>query len=84
MAKKEAIFKAVNDLIKLLDDSIKEREELQRALCNAYEVTDYEKIEPYNIWSIGFNLETQLEDLRELREDLQNKIKYIGAFKDVI
>ena len=84
MAKKEAIFKAVNDLIKLLDDSIKEREEAQRALCNAYSVEDYDKIEPYDIWHIGFDLESQIDDLRELREELQSKIKYIGAFKDVI
>lgn len=84
MAKKEVIFEAVNSLIKLVDESIYEREEALRALCGACSVSDPDNIEDIDLWNIGFNLNSQLEDLIDLKDDLQHKIKYIGAFKDVI
>lgn len=84
MAKKEDIFKAVNSLIILVDQSINEREEALRALCGACSVSNYDDIQDHELWNVGFNLDNQLDDLKGLKDDLQSKIKYIGAFKDVI
>ena len=84
MAKKEEIFRAVNSLIILVDQSINEREEALRALCGSCSVSNYDDIQDHELWQIGFNLDNQLDDLKELKDDLQSKIKYIGAFKDVI
>ena len=33
MAKKDVLFKAINELIKMVEESIKEREEMMRAIC---------------------------------------------------
>ena len=84
MAKKDAIFKAVNDLISLTDEAIKEREQALRAVCCAYSVSNYDDIDDHNVWECAFNLQAQIEDLNDLRDDLKKNIKYIGTFKDVI
>ena len=84
MAKKDVLFKAINELIKMVEESIKEREEMMRAICCAYGVSNYDDIEDHAVWNCGFQIDSQLEDLNDLLDDLKREIKYIGTFKDVI
>lgn len=84
MVTRDMLFSSLESAIKLAEQALQEREEAQRALCHANGVKSWDDIGPYEMWKLGADLESQIEDLNDLIDELKYKIKYISAFADII
>lgn len=83
MTNKKDIVNNLEVSINILEKALKEREEELRSLLYVREVSSVEDLETKEDYSLGFDLQWQIEDLKEYIEDLKSIALKIGAFKNV-
>lgn len=82
MKSKGEIVTTLEESIKILTVALNEREELLRAFLRSNEVTKAEDLEDLESYRAGANLEEQIEELKDLLDELKYKIVRIGALKN--
>lgn len=83
MTNKKDIVNNLEVSINILEKALKEREEELRSLLYVREVSSVEDLKTKEDYSLGFDLQWQIEDLKEYIEDLKSMALKIGAFKNV-
>ena len=83
MTNKRQLVEALEVSIKLLQEARKEREEELRSLLYVKEVDDVEELEKAEDYILGYDLVSQIDDLKDYVEDLTKMAVRIGAFKNV-
>ena len=83
MTNKKDIVNNLEVSINILEKALKEREEELRSLLYVREVSSVEDLETKEDYSLGFDLQWQIEDLKEYIGDLKSMALKIGAFKNV-
>lgn len=83
MIQKKEIIDTLETSLKLLEKALSEREEEQRALLYACKVTKLDDIDDSEMYKIGAELDSQIDSLRDLIDEIKWQLRYIGAFKNV-
>ena len=83
MTNKRQLVESLEVAIKLLQEATREREEELRSLLYVKEVDDVEDLEESKDYILGYDLVSQIEDLKDYVEDLTKMAVRIGAFKNV-
>lgn len=83
MKQKEEILTTLEDSLKVLESALNNREKEQRALFYACKVSKLEDIEDLEFYRIGAELDSQIDTLKDLIDELKHQMRYIGAFKNV-
>lgn len=82
MIQKKEIIDTLETSLKLLEKALSEREEEQRALLYACKVTKLDDIDDLKMYRIGAELDSQIDTLTDLIDELKWQLKYIGTFKE--
>lgn len=83
MTNKRQLVESLEVAIKLLQEATREREEELRSLLYVKEVDDVEDLEESKDYILGYDLVSQIDDLKDYVEDLTKMAVRIGAFKNV-
>lgn len=83
MTQKEEILKTLEESLKILETSLNEREGEQRALFYACKVSKLEDINDLEFYRVGAELDSQIDTLKDLIDELKHQMRYIGAFKNI-
>ena len=83
MTNKKDLVSTLEVSISTLEKALQEREEELRSLLYVREVSSVEDLETKEDYSLGFDLQWQIEDLKEYIQDLKTMAVKIGAFKNV-
>ena len=83
MTNKKDLISTLEASISTLEKALQEREEELRSLLYVREVSSVEDLETKEDYSLGFDLQWQIEDLKEYIQNLKTMAVKIGAFKNV-
>lgn len=83
MVTRSEIIASLEATIKTLETALSEREMELRSLLFAKEVYSIEDLDDAESYGLGAEIESQLETLKELINDIKFQLKYICAFKNV-
>ena len=83
MTQKDQIVKTLEESLKVLETALNEREQAQRALFYAFNVSRLEDLDDLESYKIGAELDNQIDTLKDLIDELKDQMRYIGAFKNV-
>lgn len=83
MTNKRQLVESLEVAIKLLQEATREREEELRSLLYVKEVDNLEDLEESKDYILGYDLASQIDDLKDYVEDLTKMAVRIGAFKNV-
>lgn len=83
MTQKDQIVSTLEESLKILETSLNEREQEARALLYAFKVSNLEDIDDLESYKIGAELDSQIDTLKDLIDEIKWQLRYIGAFKNV-
>lgn len=83
MTQKDQIVSTLEESLKILETALNEREQEARALLYAYKVSSLEDIDDLESYKIGAELDSQIDTLKDLVDEIKWQLRYIGAFKNV-
>ena len=83
MTQREEILTTLESSLKVLETALNEREGEQRALLYCLEVSNIEDINDLEPYKIGAELDSQIDTLRDLIDEIKWQLRYISAFKNV-
>ena len=83
MTQKEQIVSTLEESLKVLETALNEREQGARALLYAFKVSNLEDIDDLESYKIGAELNSQIDTLKDLIDEIKWQLRYIGAFKNV-
>ena len=83
MTQKDQIVSTLEESLKVLETALNEREQEARALLYAFKVSNIEDIDDLESYKIGAELDSQIDTLKDLIDEIKWQLRYIGAFKNV-
>lgn len=83
MTQKDQIVSTLEESLKVLETALNEREQEARALLYAFKVSNLEDIDDLESYKIGAELDSQIDTLKDLIDEIKWQLRYIGAFKNV-
>lgn len=83
MTQKREILDSLEATLKVLEKALNEREQEQRALFYACKVSRLDDVDDLEMYRIGAELDSQIDTLKDLIDEIKWQLKYIGAFKEV-
>ena len=83
MTQKDQIVSTLEESLKVLETALNEREQEARALLYAFKVSNLEDIDYLESYKIGAELDSQIDTLKDLIDEIKWQLRYIGAFKNV-
>lgn len=83
MTQKDQIVSTLEESLKILETALNEREQEARALLYAFKVSSLEDIDDLEAYKVGAELDSQIDTLKDLIDEIKWQLRYIGAFKSV-
>lgn len=83
MKQKDEILKQIRTTIDFLKSAKEEREEALNNLLYGFKVSRVEDLEDGKAYSLGFELERQIEELNDCIESAERESRYIFRFDEV-
>lgn len=83
MIQKETLIKSLDGIIALLDEALRQREQEMQTLLKSCDVDNIFDIDEIEIFKLASELDGQIDDLKDLIDELKHQMRYIGAFKNI-
>ena len=83
MKQKDEILKQIRTTIDFLKSAKEEREEALNNLLYGFKVSRVDDLEDGKAFSLGLELEHQIEELDDVIDDLERESRYIFRFDEV-
>ena len=83
MTQNDQIVSTLEESLKVLEAALNEKEHELRTLLYAFKVSSLEDIDEIESYKIGAELDSQIDTLKNLIDDVKWHLRYISAFKNV-